>query len=143
MAAGLLACIWLLPRPVHVGSIGFDVHTLLYAFVAVALGFQLVAFATFTKVFAIAEGLLPEDTRLKQAFGYFRLEAGLALGFLMVVLGICGSLLAVSSWGAQNFGALDPSHMLRLVLPSAFSLMLGVEIVFGSFFLSILGLRRR
>jgi len=52
-------------------------------------------------------------------------------------------VLAVSDWGAHNFGALDPSRMLRIVLPSAFSLMLGVEIIFGSFFLSILQLKRR
>jgi hypothetical protein len=116
---------------------------LLYAFVAIVLGFQLVAFATFTKVFAIAEGLLPQDARLSQAFRYFNLETGLVVGFLMVALGVSGSVAAVSSWGAQNFGALDPSRMLRIVLPSAFSLMIGVEIIFGSFFLSILGLRRR
>ena len=143
MAVGLAGCVWLLPKPAHIGSVGFDVHTLLYAFVAIVLGFQLVAFATFTKVFAIAEGLLPEDTRLNRVFRYITLETGLAVGFVMMALGIGGSVLAVSDWGAQNFGALDPSRILRLVLPSAFSLMLGVEIIFGSFFLSILGLKRR
>ncbi len=143
MTIGVAGCIWLLPRPVHVGDIGFDVHTLLYAFVAITLGFQLVGFAVFTKVFAIAEGLLPEDERLKRAFRYITLETGLVAGFLMVAGGIGGSALAVSDWGAHNFGALNPSYMLRLVLPSAFSLMLGVEVICGSFFLSILGLKRR
>jgi hypothetical protein len=143
MAAGLAGCIWLLPKPGYVGRLGFDVHTLLYAFAAIVLGFQLVAFATFTKVFATAEGLLPEDERLNHVFRYITLELGLAVGFLMVVLGISGSVFAVSHWGKRNFGALDPSRMLRLVLPSAFSLMLGVEIICGSFFLSILRLKRR
>jgi glycosyltransferase involved in cell wall biosynthesis len=143
MAAGLAGCIWLLPKPGFVGRLGFDVHTLLYAFAAIVLGFQLVAFATFTKVFATAEGLLPEDERLDHVFRYLTLELGLAVGFLMVVLGISGSVFAVNHWGRQNFGPLDPSRMLRLVLPSAFSLMLGVEIICGSFFLSILRLRRR
>jgi hypothetical protein len=143
MAAGLAGCIWLLPKPGYVGRLGFDVHTLLYAFAAIVLGFQLVAFATFTKVFATAEGLLPEDARLNHVFRYITLELGLAVGFLMVVLGISGSVFAVGHWGKRNFGALDPSRMLRLVLPSAFSLMLGVEIICGSFFLSILRLKRR
>jgi glycosyltransferase involved in cell wall biosynthesis len=140
---GVAASAWLLPGPRRIGSIGFDVHTLLYAFVSVLLGFQLAAFAIFTKVFAISEGLLPEDPRLSRAFRYITLETGLAAGGLLIVSGIGGSILAVSGWAKDSFGALDPEHMLRVVMPSVFSLTLGVQIVCSSFFLSILGLRRR
>ena len=103
----------------------------------------MVGFAALTKVFAISEGLLPEDARVTAAVRRVSLELGLSVSVLLVVLGLGGSALAVSDWGKQNFGALDPSHMFRIVLPSAFSMMLGVEIIFGSFFLSILGLKRR
>jgi hypothetical protein len=140
---GLAASAWLLPGPRRIGSIGLDVHTLLYAFVSVLLGFQLAAFAIFTKVFAISEGLLPEDPRLTRAFRYITLETGLAAGGLLIALGIGGSILAVSGWAKESFGSLDPEHMLRLVMPAVFSLTLGVQIVCSSFFLSILGLRRR
>ena len=140
---GVAASIWLLPGPRMIHGIGFDVHTLLYAFVAVLLGFQLVAFATFTKVFAITEGLLPEDPRLNRAFRWITLETGLAVGGLMMLAGFAGSVLAVSHWSRTSFGALDSEHMLRLVMPSVFALTLGAQIVFSSFFLSILGLRRR
>jgi glycosyltransferase involved in cell wall biosynthesis len=141
--AGAGVCAWLLPKPGRIGSVGFDIHTLLYAFVAIVLGFQFIAFATFTKVFAIAEGLLPSDPRMNRAFRYVTLETGLLAGVLLTLAGLGGSVLAVSEWGKTNFGALDPSHMLRLILPSVFSLMLGVEIICSSFFLSILRLRRR
>ncbi len=140
---GLAGCAWLLPGPRSVGGIGFDVHTLLYAFVSVLLGFQLVAFAVFTKVFAISEGLLPEDPRLNRAFRFITLETGLAAGGLLVALGICGSIFAVSGWAKESFGTLDAGHMLRIVMPAVFSLTLGVQIICSSFFLSILGLRRR
>jgi len=140
---GLAGCAWLLPGPRIVNGIGFDVHTLLYAFVSVLLGFQLVAFAVFTKVFAISEGLLPEDPRLNCAFRYITLETGLVAGGLLVALGICGSIFAVSGWAKVSFGTLDAEHMLRIVMPAVFSLTLGVQIICSSFFLSILGLRRR
>ena len=140
---GLLGCAWLLPGPRVFHDVVFDVHTLLYAFVSVVLGFQFVTFAVFTKVFAISEGLLPEDPRLNQVFRYITLETGLAAGGLLVALGIGGSILAVSGWAKGSFGELDPAHMLRVVMPSVFSLTLGVQIVCSSFFLSILGLRRR
>jgi len=142
MATGLAGCVWLLPGPRVIDGIGFDVHTLLYAFVAVLLGFQLIAFAVFTKVFAISEGLLPEDPRLNRVFRYITLETGLIVGGFLILCGIGGSIFAVSGWARASFGALDPLHMLRIVMPSVFSLTLGVQVTFSSFFLSILGLRR-
>jgi hypothetical protein len=142
MAFGLAGSIWLLPGPHTVDGIEFDVHTLLYAFVAVLLGFQLVSFSVFAKVFAISEGLLPEDTRFIRLFRHIRLETGLAVGGLLVAIGIAGSILAVLHWSRLDFGPLDPDHMLRVVMPSVFSLTLGVQVVFSSFFLSILSLRR-
>ena len=140
---GLGGCAWLLPGPRVVYGIEFDVHTLLYAFVAVLLGFQFVSFAVFTKVFAISEGLLPEDPRLNRVFRYVTLESGLTVGALLLALGLGGSVFAVSGWAKQSFGPLDVGHMLRVVMPSVFSLTLGVQVISSSFFLSILGLRRR
>lgn len=51
----------------------------------------------------------------------------------------------MNPWAAarDSFGALQPEQMLRIVMPAVFALTLGVEIVFSSFFLNILGLRRR
>jgi len=143
IVAGSLACGWLLPGVRVVHGIGFDVHTLLYAFVAILLGFQLVAFAIFTKVFAITEGLLPPDPRLNRIFRYVTLETGLLAGSALIVIGLGGSIWAVSHWAGTSFGAVNPERMLRVVMPAVFSLMLGVQIVCSSFFLSILGLRRR
>jgi len=143
MASGVTVSALLIPKPARFHSFGLDVHTLLYAFVAVVLGFDLVGFAALTKIFAISEGLLPEDPRMTVAIRRITLEVGLTIGALLVIAGLVGSAVALSDWGAQNFGALDPSRMFRIVIPSAFSLMLGVEIIFGSFFLSILGMKRR
>ena len=60
-----------------------------------------------------------------------------------MAIGLGGSIFAVSGWSKESFGALDAGHMLRIVMPSVFSLTLGVQITCDSFFLSILGLRRR
>jgi glycosyltransferase involved in cell wall biosynthesis len=143
MLAGFAGCVWLLPGPRVVHGLGFDVHTLLYAFISVLLGFQLVSFAMFTKVFAISEGLLPEDPRLNRVSRWITLETGLLFGGILMVLGLGGSVWAVSHWARDSFGALNPERMLRIVMPAVFSLTLGAEITFSSFFLSILGLRRR
>src|SRR6204780_1498704 len=87
MVSGLIACALLLPGRRVFHGIGFDVHTLLYAFVSVLLGFQLISFAAFTKVFAITEGLLPPDPRLNRVFRWITLETGLLLGGSLMLIG--------------------------------------------------------
>jgi glycosyltransferase involved in cell wall biosynthesis len=143
MIIGLVGSAWMLPGHRVVDGIAFDIHTQLYAFLAALVGFQLIAFAVFTKVFAISEGLLPPDPRLNRLFRYITLETGLAIGAVLTLAGLVGSIIPVTHWASTSFRAFDPEYMLRLVLPSVFALTLGVQIVFSSFFLSILGLRRR
>jgi glycosyltransferase involved in cell wall biosynthesis len=143
MALGAVVGMILLPGSVQVGALRFDVHTLLYAAMAVLLGFQAVVFALFTKVFAISEGLLPDDPKLNRWFKYVTLESGLIAGFGLTAAGVVATILAVGSWGGTGFAELDPQRSLRLVIPAVLALTLGVEIVFSSFFLSVLGLRRK
>lgn len=143
MLAGVIAGAWLLRGPLFIGSVGFDVQTLLYAAVAIVIGFQAIVFAVFTKVFAVSEGLLPEDARLNRLFRIVTLERGLVAGGLLLLAGVIGSIYAVSFWDARSFGPLDPSKTLRVIIPSITALILGCQIILSSFFLSVLGLRRR
>jgi glycosyltransferase involved in cell wall biosynthesis len=135
MLLGLIGGLWLLPHP--------RVHTLLYLSTAIIIGFQAVIFALFTKVFAISEGLLPEDRRLNRVLRYINLEVGLIVGSLLLLVGIVGSMYAFGVWEANSFGSLNPSQMMRIVIPVETCLALGFEIILSSFFLSILGLKRR
>lgn len=143
MSLGLGVGLWILPSPRTLGSITYDVHTLLYAAVAIIIGFQGISCAIFTKVFAMNEGLLPEDPRVSRLFRLQLLEKGLILGGLCVALGLAGSAYAVGLWGEGSFGQLDTTQMLRLVIPSVTVLVIGCQLGLASFFLSILWLRRR
>jgi hypothetical protein len=143
MLIGTLLGLWLLPAPRTIGSVTFDVHTIVYAAAFVLLGFQAIAFAVFTKLFAISEGLLPPDPWLDKLFRYITLEIGLLAGVVMIIFGVGTSIYAVGFWESRNFGALDYPHTMRIVIPAALFLILGVQTVFSSFFLSVLGLRRR
>jgi hypothetical protein len=143
MLGGLAAAAWLLPGARVVGQVRFDVHTLMYAAMAVVIGFQAVAFAVFTKVFAIREGLLPEDPWLSRVARHLRVEAGLVAGCLLFVGGLLGSIAALGEWGSQEFSDLDPQRTMRTVIPAVTAMVLGGQLVLASFFLSILGLGRR
>jgi hypothetical protein len=88
MLVGLGTVLWLLPNPRAIGPITLDVHTLLYAAMAIVIGFQAVVFAVFTKVFAISEGLLPEDPRFNRALRFINLEVGLVVGCILLFIGL-------------------------------------------------------
>ena len=92
MLLGTLLGLWLLPGPKSIGNINFDVHTMLYGAVFVLLGYQAIAFAVFTKLFAISEGLLPADPTLDKMFRYITLETGLLVGGVLIVGGLAISV---------------------------------------------------
>jgi hypothetical protein len=143
MLIGALVGGRLLIGPLQVGGTTFDVHTLLYAAMAIVIGFQTVVFAVFTKIFATTQGLIPEDERLNKLFRYVKLETGLTIGAILLIGGIAFSVYALSSWRAQLYGPLEPTQTLRLVIPAVTLIMVGLQTVFSSFFLSILGLNRQ
>jgi glycosyltransferase involved in cell wall biosynthesis len=143
MLLGLLTMLWLLPVPRVVAGVTFDVHTLLYAAAAIIIGFQAILFAVFTKVFAISEGLLPPDKRLDSLFRYITLEGGLIVASLLILAGLAGTAYSYWFWDQLSFGNLDPARTMRIVIPAVTALTVGFQTLFSSFFLSILGLRRR
>ncbi|UCC82045.1 MAG: glycosyltransferase family 2 protein [Gemmatimonadota bacterium] len=143
MTLGLVSMIWLLPGPRRIGSLGLDVNTLVYSGAAVILGFQVVAFAVFAKIFAMNAGLLPDDPRFRRLSRLFNLEVGIVVGLVLVIGGLAASGYAVGFWGRFSFGALDPRVSLRIVAPSVTALVLGLQIVFSSFFVSVLELPQK
>jgi glycosyltransferase involved in cell wall biosynthesis len=125
----------------RLGGVAFDVGTLLVACMAVIIGFQLVAFAFFTKVFAIAEGLLPDDPKFSGAFRFFTLEKGIVFGLLVLAVGSVLLVRAVWVWKLADYGVLPYADNLRRLIPAATLVVLGIQTIFSSFFMSALGLK--
>jgi glycosyltransferase involved in cell wall biosynthesis len=140
-AAGIIFAAALSLQNIKIGGVAFDVGTLAVACMTVIIGFQLVAFAFFTKVFAIAEGLLPDDPKFSRAFTFFNLEKGILIGLAVLLAGIILSVRAVWIWKQFGFGELSPEENLRRLIPAATLIVLGVQTVFSSFFMSALGLK--
>ena len=139
--AGLVGMMWLLQGPQRVGAASFDVNTLVYCAAGIVVGFQMIVFALFAEVFAVDAGLLPSNPRLGRLKSVFSLELGLIVGFLLVTIGLLGTARALEFWGSASFGPLDPKVSLRMVVPAATAVTLGIQIASSGFFLSVLGLK--
>jgi len=127
----------------RINGINFDVHTLVFASLAIICGYQSVLFAVMTKIFAISQALLPQDRRMTRLFEIVNLERGLIAGALLMLVGLVLLAVAVAEWYGRHFGNLDYERTMRWVIPGATLTALGFQTVLSSFFFSILGLRRR
>ncbi len=140
---GMILGIALLPGPIEIGDHALDVSALIYAMVMVLVGFQAIMFGVFARSFAMNEGLLPVSKGLQRAFHVITLERGLVIGVLALLVGLGLAIYSILNWGSNDFGALDTRDAVRVAVPAATLLVLGVETIMASFFLSVLGLARR
>jgi hypothetical protein len=143
MLLGVGIAAWLIPGERTVGQVTFGVDTLAYALGCILVGFHACVFAVGAKVFGILEGLLPRDPGFDRWLRELTLERGVTAGGIILLFGIAATVYALLLWYQTGFGNLMPTLSLRITLPAVTALMLGVEIIFASFFLSLLGLARR
>jgi hypothetical protein len=119
----------------------FDVDTLVAASAMIVIGFQAVLFWLFTQVYAGSEGFLPEEPKVTRLLEKLSLERGLILGALIGLAGLAGLIFSLAYWNGQKFHQLNYEHSLRLMIPSVTALMVSCQVILGTFFLSILGIK--
>jgi glycosyltransferase involved in cell wall biosynthesis len=140
MFIGIAATAWLLPAQRTVGSFSLDVDTLVYALGMVLIGFQAIVFAVCAKVYGISRGLLPNRLWVQKTLQRFSLEKGLLAGVALTLAGLVAGFYGVHIWRTAGFGNLDPDTILRITLPSCCAIVIGIELIFASCFLSVLQL---
>lgn len=128
------------PRRVH--GLVLDIHTYFYAAVFVTAGVHAFLFGVFAKIFAFQEGLIPSEKWPGRAGRWLTPESGLAVGLLLLIAGLAGSVAAVLDWRATGFGDLDPARTLRFIIPSGMAILLGGQTIFTGFFLGLLAMRK-
>ncbi len=143
MVAGAAVGTRLFFGPIVIGSVTFDVQTMLFAATLFIVGYQSCLFAMFARFFATTEGLLPRDSRLARLPSKIPLELGVFCGVLLALAGVGGTIYSLRLWATSSFGGLDPQVTLRFVVPSVTSIIVGLQTVLGSFFFSVLELQRR
>lgn len=140
---GACGTVWLLPHEQHIGSVSFDLDTLVYSLSAVLIGFQTAVFGICAKVYGVNIGILPPHRPgMQRGLKIFSLETGTILGLVLVIVGIACSVASLRFWHLTGFGLLNADRMLRITLPSAVLIILGIEIVMASWLLGVLSIPR-
>ncbi len=136
--SGICLLTALIQGQISVGRIILDVHTMLYASFAVIIGMQVLMFYLFANIFAVNRGLLPETVLYETYQKYFKLERGIVLSLILLSCGIAGAGFSVFQWYQSHFGPLSPGKIMRIVIPSVTFMSLGIQFLFGTFFLGLL-----
>ena len=140
MFLGLAIVFWLLPGPRPIGhGVILDIHTMIFGVIFTLLGAQIVSIGAFAKVFSYAERFDHHSFSLERILKRITLEFGLLLGGSLFFAGFAGCAWVTWHWAAGGFGEM---HQIRPVLFWSMWLFLGLQIIFSSFFLSMLGISR-
>jgi len=137
LSIGLI--LWLLPGPRTAAGVGLDIHTMSLAMMLALLGAHIISVGMFVKVFCYTERFSHHQPTLVKWLKTVKLEHGLLAGAAMALAGFAGDAVAFSQWAHSGFGRLQA---VRTVFFCSLSLFLGIEVLFSSVFLSMLGINR-
>ena len=139
LVLGLAGMIVLASGPVDVFGRTWQIHTML-AFVALTLlGAQVVQLGVFARTYALTN-YGEHDSLLEPLRRRIHLEHGLLFGLALIIVGAGALLTVFGRWAHAGFGALGDEY------PTALGVTLvglGVQTIFGSFFLGLLTMRSR
>jgi hypothetical protein len=134
---GLAGGLVLWPGPIHIWHVGFDTNTLLVCAMMLLLGHQLVSLGTVAKFYAMQIGMHPQTRGAQMLHSVFKLESWASAGILLAVAGAGLLAFGIFAWNQVGFGQLSYPDSLRIVIPAVTLIMLGMQIVFTSFLISM------
>jgi len=114
------------------------VHSLILASLLVIVGFQIINFGIFSRVYAVKEGFEKPDRITRFFMRYSILEEGLLLSAVLIGAGLVMGLRIFLKWHSTGYGELFEIKQAVLVMTL---IALGIQLAFFSFFVSILMLK--
>ena len=144
MLLGFILSLLIIQKPFNIiGNIQLDTNTLLYAGAFMIVGFQAFIFGIFTRAYAVQAGFLPQNDQLIKWLDIMSLEKGLIAGLIIFFAGIFGTIHSLTLWNEVHFGRLDYPSILRIVIPSVVAIILGLQTILSSFFISVLNVNKK
>ncbi len=127
----------------QIGRVNFGVNTMMYGSTSVLIGINIIFFSLFTKAYALHSGFIPNSTKTIENFEKFTVEKGVLAGVVLSLIGLIITIVAFVIWGNASFGDLEAELMMRITIPAATLIAIGVELIFASFFLGILEIKKK
>lgn len=135
MLAGVLGMALLAAGPAKIEGVRLGIHFLALASLLTLLGVNIVGFGILAKVLNARRNPIEPRSMLGLLIRSFSLERGLALGLAMTIGGLAIDLWILAEWLARQRGAMEETVHLAFVASTL--LLLGINVLFGSFLLNM------
>ena len=137
---GLISLMILLPGPFLFLGRYWDIHFVVFASVLCILSYQILNLGIYAHTYAIKQRFLRYDVFTLLLQRHFTLERGLLVGGVLFLIGLGINISIFVEWFGKNFGAL---YRIRESVLAMTLLVIGLQTIFSSFFISLLFLKRR
>jgi hypothetical protein len=119
-----------------------DIHSMLFASILIIVGFQLIVFFVYSKLFAWHERLIPKNEYLNNIYHKISLEKGIAVGGILLFFGILIGLYNIIIWDDGTFYDLGIKYTFKYIIQSIVLIIIGINTIISSFFISFLMINR-
>lgn len=116
-----------------------DLHTMILGVLLVIAGFQIANIGLFARTYALTSDLESKDPLIQYLWQHFNLEKGLLLSSTAFLTGLGINIYILISWIKAGLGGLEATKPALLALAM---MVLGLQGIFSSFFLSVLGIKK-
>lgn len=127
----------LLPGPVQIGRVVFDLHTFVVAAMCVIVGLQSISFGFIGRRFASRYGFIPRSERFDRLLEGLTLERILLAALVLMGIGAAAMIWGLSQWAARDFGPLESPYTLRALLLAMTALVAGFQLMLSGFLSSM------
>ena len=137
-AAGLFFIFSIMLGSLNVFGMQLDLHPMIFGAFMAVLGLQIITFGLQAKIYSRTSGFENESRTLKFVDKYFTLEKGTIIGLFIFFTGMIILIYIINTWLTSGF-----VQQIKLMLVGMTLSVLGIQVIFSSWFLSIIGIEKR
>jgi glycosyltransferase involved in cell wall biosynthesis len=136
---GVLTLLWFYFGSPNILGIQLYYHPMFFCSALVIIGYQLIIFSAFAKSYAYTH-LHERNELLEKVFKHITIERASVIGILMSIIGVVVYGYIFFEWISSGLGSLNEVKSSILALTFV---VLGIQTIFSSFMLSILGIKEK
>jgi len=136
---GIASMVWIYFGSAQIFGIKLFYHPLFLSSALIIIGYQLIIFSTFSKIYSLNH-LGEQNETFEKLFKYITIERASIVGLLVTICGAIIYFLIFYKWIRSNFGSLN--EIKNSIVALTF-VVLGIQTIFSSFMLSVLGIKKK
>lgn len=124
-------------------NFNLGIHSMLYFSSFIIIGFQLCIFYLFAKIYAYKNNIINSINKITMKIMNTSTLKFVIVGLILFIIGLVLSIISLISWKNMKFGNLNSELFMPQVIIANCSLILGLQIFFSAFFISVMNVKHK